>query len=139
LGQRKGEALTLKGLLTPSEVTSLLEAVRERPGGTKVHCYYCPRDGSSETTVLEDGQPLSRWVCVEHALLPPKPLKEHTGGTNVRCYYCLRDGSFETTVLKDGQPVSRWVCVEHAFHQPKRVGRVSARLRSFVHPQFRLR
>jgi hypothetical protein len=63
-----------------------------------------------------------------------EPFMEQTGGPIVRCYYCSRGGSTETTVLKDGQPVSRWVCVTHAFHQPKRVGRVSARLRSFVHP-----
>ena len=112
------------GVLTPSEVTSLSEPFKEHTGGPIVRCYYCSRGGATETTVLKDGQPVSRWVCVEHAA--------HL--LRAGCYYCASEDAFETTVLKDGQPVSRWVCVEHAARPPKRVGWVSTRLRHIVHP-----
>ncbi len=112
------------GGLTPSEVARLFEPLNGYTGDTNVRCYYCPLEGSTETTVLKDGQRVSRWVCVEHAINPPK---------TVGCYYCASEDAAETTVLKDGQRVSRWVCVEHAVNPPKRVGGVSARLRRFVH------
>lgn len=60
--------------------------------------------GCTETFVLEDGQPVSRWVCVEHAVHPPK---------KVGCYYCASEDAFETTVLKDGQPVSLVPVLQH--------------------------
>jgi hypothetical protein len=116
----KSEAITL---LTPSEVSSLSEPFKEHTGGPIVRCYYCSRGGSTDTTVLADGEPVSRWVCAEHA------------GHRLRtsCYYCAREDASETTVLKDGEPVSRWVCAEHAAHPPKRVGGANARLRRIVH------
>jgi hypothetical protein len=95
----KGEVLTL---LTPSEVRSLSDPFKEHTGGPIVRCYYCSRGGSTETTVLADGEPVSRWVCAEHA--------SHRLRTS--CYYCAREDASETTMLKDGQPVSRWVCAE---------------------------
>jgi hypothetical protein len=73
----KGGALTP---LTPSEVTRLLEPFKNHTGGPIVRCYYCSRGGSTETTVLADGHPVSGWVCVEHAAHPPK----RTGGVSTR-------------------------------------------------------
>ena len=116
----------MKGVaLTPSEVRSLSEPFKEHADGRIIRCYYCSRGGSTETTVLKNGEPISRWVCVEHAVHP---------STKVRCYYCASEDAFETTVVRNGEPVSRWVCVEHAVHPPKRVGGVSTRLRRIVHP-----
>jgi hypothetical protein len=112
------------GALTPSEVALLLEPFKDNTDGSIVRCYYCSRGGSTETTVLADGEPVSRWVCVEHAAHPSR----------VGCYYCAREDASKTTVLKDGQPISRWVCVEHAAHPPKRAGGVSTKLRRMVHP-----
>ena len=112
-------------LITPSEIRSLSEPFEVHEGGPIVRCYYCYRAGSTETTVLKDGEPVSRWVCVEHA--------DHRLRTS--CYYCAREDASETTVLRDGQPVSRWVCAEHAAHPPKRVGR--SRLRRVVHSSSR--
>jgi hypothetical protein len=112
------------GLVTPSEIRSLYEPFNDK-GGPIVRCYYCTRGGASETTVLKDGEPVTRWVCVEHAA--------HSLRTT--CYYCAREDTSETTVLKDGQPVTRWVCVEHAAHPPKRVG--GSRLRRVVHSSSR--
>ena len=110
--------------LTPSEVGRLSEPFKEHPGGPIVRCYYCSRGGFTELTVLADGQPVSRWVCVEHAAHPPR----------VSCYYCAREDAAKTIMLEDGQPVSRWVCVEHAAHPPKRAGGVGTRLRRIAHP-----
>jgi hypothetical protein len=117
----KSDALTM---LTPSEVRSLTEPFMEQTGGPIVRCYYCSRGGSTETIVLKDGQPVSGWVCVEHAAHPPR----------ISCYYCAREDAAKTTVLKDGRPVSRWVCVEHAADPPKRAGGMRTRLRRIVHP-----
>ena len=114
-------------LLTPSEVRSLSEPFEEHTGGPIVRCYYCSRGGSTETTMLKDGEPVSRWVCAEHAAHPSR----------VGCYYCAREDAAKTTVLKDGLPVSRWVCAEHAAHPPERVGGVSTRLRRIVHSSSR--
>jgi hypothetical protein len=111
------------GVLTPSEVALLLEPFEEQTGRPIIRCYYCSRGGSTETTVLADGHPVSRWVCAEHVAHPSR----------VGCYYCAREDAAKTTVLKDGQPISRWVCVEHTAQPPKRAGGVS-RLRRIVHP-----
>jgi hypothetical protein len=108
--------------LTPSEVALLSEPFEDHAGGPIVRCYYCSREGSTETTVLADGESVSRWVCVEHVA--------HRLRTS--CYYCAREDAAETTVLKDGEPVLRWVCAEHAAHPPKRAGGVSTRLRRVV-------
>jgi hypothetical protein len=116
----KGEALRL---VTPSEVARLSEPFKEHTDGPKVRCYYCSRGGSTETTVLKDGEPVARWVCVEHGANPSR----------VGCYYCAREDASETTVLKNGQPVSRWVCVEHVAHPPKRAGGASTKLRRIGH------
>lgn len=120
----KGDAFTL---LTPSEIRTLSEPLEGHAGGRIVRCYYCLRRGSNETTVLADGEPVSRWVCAEHAAHSPR----------IGCYYCAREDASETIVLKDGQPVFRWACAEHAVHPPKRVGRVSTRLRRIVHSDSR--
>jgi hypothetical protein len=82
----KSDALTM---LTPSEVRSLTEPFMEQTGGPIVRCYYCSRGGSTETIVLKDGQPVSGWVCVEHAADPPK----RAGGMSTRLRRIVHPGS----------------------------------------------
>ena len=81
----KGEALTL---ITPSEVRSVSEPFKEHADGRMIRCYYCTR-GGTETTVLRDGQPVSRWVCAEHAAHPPK----RAGGVSTRLRRIVHSGS----------------------------------------------
>jgi len=77
------------GHATPSEVTSLFEPFKEHTRGTIVRCYYCSLGGSTETIVLKDGQPVSRWGCVELAVHPPK----RVGEVSARLRHIVHPGS----------------------------------------------